>query len=253
MMYFFSLVVALAVAGIGWGIRHRSVLWSQGLIAVGCVGCLAVIGWQVRQTLFPADAKPPNRAHSVVGFFLANQTQREIAGQRGTVVLVLPPTSVLAAETAAAYANAFRAPLLRGHPELEVQIATLEVPVREVKAGTFPLAAFKQVVAKFPGALAFVCFAGVPVGIEALFPADQATVPPVFVFDTGGTTNWVPALVKHRIRSVIVPRPDVNPAAMGDIVGMPGEIFGRLYYLATPETAEQVAAKLAANPAPTPR
>jgi hypothetical protein len=249
-MYFLLLVVALAVAGIGWGIRGRSVLWGQGLIAVGCVGCLALIGWQVRESLFPADAKPPNRAHSVVGFFLANQTQREIAGQRGSVVLVLPPVSALAAETAETYANAFRAPLLRGHPEWEVQIATLEAPAKDVKTGTFPLAAFKQVVAKFPGALAFVCFAGVPAGIETLFPPDQLTVPPVFVFDAGGTTNWVPALVQHRIRSVIVPRPDVNPAEMSGIAGLPGEIFGRLYYLATPETAEQVAAKLAEKPAP---
>lgn len=141
--------------------------------------------------------------------------------------------------------------MLRGHPELEVQIATLEAPGREAKAGTIPLAAFKQVVAKYPGALAFVCFAGVPADMETLFPLDQPTVPPVFVFDAGGTTNWVPALVQHRIRSVIVPRPDVDPATMSGIAGLPGEIFGRLYYLATPETAEQIAATLAANPGST--
>jgi hypothetical protein len=253
MMYFLSLLVALAVAGIGWVIRRRSALWGQGLIAVGCVGCLAAIGWQVRQSLFPADARPPSRANSIVGFFLATQTQREIAGQRGTVVLIMPPTSALDAETAETYVNAFRAPLLRGHPELEVQIATLEAPARNAKAGTIPLAAFKQAVAKFPGALAFVCFTGVPADIETLFPPDQPTVPPVFVFDAAGTTNWVHALAQHRIRSVIVPRPDVNPAAMNGIAGLPGEIFGRLYYLATPETAEQIAEKLAANPAPSRR
>lgn len=251
MMYFLSLVLVLAVAGIGWGIRRRSAVLGQGLIAVGCVGCVAVIGWQVRQSLFPADAKPPNRAHAVVSFFLANQTQREIAGQRGTVVLVFPPTSALDAETAETYANAFRAPLLRGHPELEVQIATLEAAGKAARSGNIPLAAFQQLVAKFPGALAFVCFSGVPVGIETLFPPERPTVPPVFVFDAGGTTNWMRALMQRRIRSVIVPRPDVNPAAMNGIAGLPGEIFGRLYYLATPETAEQIAAKLGANPAPT--
>jgi hypothetical protein len=250
MTYFLFLALALAVAGVGWGIRGRSALWGQGLVVVGCVGCLAAIGWQVRQTVFPAEAKPPNRAHAVVGFFLATQTQREIAGQSGTVVMILPPKSALPAETAETYANSFRAPLLRGHPEWEVQVAALEATAREVKAGRIPLAAFKQVVAKFPRALAFVCIAGVPAGIETLFPPDQATVPPLFVFDAGGTTNWVPALVQHRIRSVIVPRPDVDAAAMGGIAGMPGEIFDRLYYLATAETAQQVAAKLAANPAP---
>ncbi len=250
MMYFLFLALALAVAGIGWAVRRRSALWGQGLIALGCVGCLAAIGWQVRQTLFSAEERPPNRAHAVVGFFLANQTQREIAGQSGTVVLIMPPAGVLTAETAETYANSFRAPLLRGHPEWQVQVANLEAPAREAKAGKIPLAAFKQVLAKFPSALAFVCFAGVPAGFETLFPSDQAKVPPVFVFDAGGTTNWVPALVQRRIRSVIVPRPDVDLAAMGSIAGMPGEIFGQLYYLATPENAAQVAANLAANPAP---
>jgi len=250
-MYFLFLALALAVAGVGWGIRGRSALWGQVLIAAGCLGCLGAIGWQVRQTVLPADVKPPNRAHSVVGFFLANQTQREIEGKSGTVVLILPPTSALAAETAETYVNSFRAPLLRGHTEWEVQIANLEAPAKEAKAGRIPLAAFKQVVAKYPKALAFVCIASVPAGIETLFPPDQTTVPPLFVFDAGGTTNWVPALVQHRIRSVIVPRPDVDAAAMGGIAGMPGEIFGQLYYLATAETAEQIAAKLAASPAPT--
>ena len=250
MTYFLFLALALAVAGVGWGIRGRSALWGQVLIAVGCIGCLAAIGWQVRQTMFPADAKTPNRAHAVVGFFLANQTQRDIAGRSGTVVLILPPKSALPAETAETYVNSFRAPLLRGHSEWEVQVFNLEAPAKEVKAGRIPVAAFKQVIAKYPNALAFVCIAGVPPGIETLFPPDQATVPPLFVFDAGGTTNWVPALVQHRIRSVIVPRPDVDAATMGGIAGMPGEIFDRLYYLATAETAEQVAAKLAASPAP---
>lgn len=250
MTYFLLIFAALAVAGIGWGIRQRSALLGQGLIVAGCVGCLAVLGWQVRSTMFPPDAKPPNRAHSVVGFFLASQTQREIGGQHGTVVLVLP--RALDSETAENYANALRAPLLRGHPELELQIATLDVQARDAKAGTLPLGAFKQVVANFPRALAFVSFAGVPAGLETLFPSQQS-VPPVFVFDATGSTNWVHALLQRRIRSVIVPRPDVDAATMTGLAGLPGEIFGRLYYLATPETAQQIAAKLAENRAPAPR
>jgi hypothetical protein len=252
-MYFFWLLAALALGGIGWAIRRRSALWGQGLIVLSAVGCVSAIGWEVRQTLFPPNPHPPNRAHTVVGFFLASQTQREIAGQRGAVVLVLPPEGTHDAETVETYANAFRAPLLRGHPEWEVQVVTPKASAKEAKAGTIPLTALKQAVAKFPRALAFVCFGGVPSGIETLFPAEQQAVPPVFLFDAAGTTNWVPALVQHRIRSVIVPRPDVNPAAAGSVAGMPGEIFGQLYYLATPETVAQITATLAAYPPPTRR
>jgi hypothetical protein len=253
MTYFLSLLVALAVAGTGCLLRRRSLAWGNGLILLGCVGCIAAIAWQVRTTLAPADAKVPNRAHTAVGFCLATQTQRDISGQRGTVVLVMPPSSALDSETAETYANTFRGPLLRGHPELDVQIATLEAPAKEAKAGTIPAAAFKRVISKFPGALAFVCFAGIPTDFGNLFPTDGPAAPPVFVFDAHGTTNWVQPLLHHRIRSVIVPRPDVEPGKASSITGLPGEVFGQLYYLATPETAEQVAAKLAATPAPKPR
>jgi hypothetical protein len=244
MTYYLLLAAALAVAGIGWGIRRRSAGLGQGLLVMGCVGCAAAVGWQIRQSLFPADAKPPNRAHAVVSFFLANQTQREIAGQRGAVVLVFPPTSALDAEAAESYANAFRGPLLRGHPEWEVQIATLEASAKTARAGNIPLAAFQQLAAKSQGALAFVCYAPVPPDIDALFPTEQKATPPWFLFDPQGGTNWVKALKQNRIRSVIVPRPDVNPVAATGLAGMPGDIFSQFYLLATPATAEQVAVKL---------
>lgn len=246
MTYYLALAAALAVAGIGWGLRRRFAVLGQGLMVVGCVGCLGVLGWQIRQSLFSEDVQPPNRAHAVVSFFLANQTQREISGQRGTVVLVFPPPSVLDAETAESYANAFRAPLLRGHPEWEVQIATLEASTKEARAGRFPLAAFEQMVAKSPGALAFACFAAVPPDFDTLFQPDRKA-PPWFLFDPEGGTNWLKALKQDRIRSVIVPRPDVKPGASAGMAGMPGEIFSQLYLLATPATAGEVAAKLGAR------
>jgi hypothetical protein len=246
MTYSLLVLAALAVAGIGCFLRRRSNLLGSCLIGIGCVGCVAVIGWQVRQTLFPASMHVASRAHRVVGFCLASLIQREIAGRQGTVLLLLPPKSALDGETAETYANSLRGPLLRGHPELEVQVATLDAPAKEAKAGTISLAAFKSVMLKSPGALAFVSYAGVPANFGTLFPSDGPASAPVFVFDAGGTTNWVQPLVQHRIRSVIVPRPDADPAKAS---GLPGEIFGQLYYLATAENAAEVAAKLASSPA----
>jgi hypothetical protein len=126
-------------------------------------------------------------------------------------------------------------------------VATLEAPSKEAKAGRIPLAAFKTMLLKFPRALAFVCYASAPTDFGTLFPPEGPAAPPVFVFDLHGTTNWVGPLAQRRIRSVIVPRPDAAPE---NASGLPGKIFAERYYLVTPETAEQIAAKLASRPAP---
>ncbi len=244
MASFLLLLSALAVGGVGCLVRRRSALWGQGLIVLGCLGCAGVLFWQVRQSLFQPEARAPNRAHAVVSFYLANQTLREVAGRRGLVVLIFPPASVLDRDTAESYARAFSPLLLRGHPELEVQVATLEAPTKAGKPGDLPLAAFKQVVARFPNALTFVCYGSVPVDIEQLFPTEQKNPPAFCVYDPAGTTNWASALKKGRVQLVIVPRPGVNPATSAGIAGPPGEIFDQLYLLATPETADQVVAQL---------
>ena len=238
------LLSALAVGGVGCLVRRRSALWGQGLIILGCVGCAGVLFWQVRQSLFRPEERAPNRAHAVVSFYLANQTLREVAGRRGLVVLIFPPASMLDEDTAQSYARAFSPLLLRGHPELEVQVATLEAPAKVGKSRDMPLAAFKQVVARFPHALAFVCYSGVPVDIEQLFPAEQKNPPAFCVYDPAGTAHWASALKKGRLQLVIVPRPGVDLATQAGIAGAPGDIFNQLYLSARPETADQVAAQL---------
>lgn len=245
MPYFLLLLPALAVGGMGCLLRRRSLRWGNALIVLGCLGCGGILAWQVRQSLYPAEAKAPNRAHGVVSFVLANSVLQEAVGKRGTVVLIFPPAAVLDAETAQNYANAFTPLLLRGHPEFEVQVARLELPAKAAKSEKPALAAYQQVVAKFPGALAFVSYAEVPPDIDQLFPPEQASIPPFHLFDSGATENWLAALKKGRIRSVIVPRPGVDLAARAGIAGPPGEIFDQLYLLATPETADQIAGQLA--------
>jgi len=142
MTYFLILLPALALAAIGALLRRRSPGAAQALILLGCIGSLGVMVWQVRQSLFQPGAKPPDRAHSIVSFYLANQAMRDTEGRSGTVVLLFPPRHLLDAEAAAAYANAFEPLLLRGHPELKVESITLETPAN---AREIPAAAFKQV------------------------------------------------------------------------------------------------------------
>jgi hypothetical protein len=247
MIYFLLLLAALLVAALGWWVRRRSWFWGQTLLIIGGAGCLAVMGWQVRQSLFPPAAKPANRAHAVVSFYLATQTQQEVAGKSGAVVLIFPPTTTLDAEAAQTYANAFSAPLLRGRPELEIQTVTLESPRKGESSGSISLAAYQQALARFPNALAFVSYAAVPADIAELFSAEPSNRPPFFLFDPDRTLNWLTALKKGRIRSVIVPRPGVDLAKGAGVVGGPGELFGQFYLMATPANADQVAAQLAAT------
>lgn len=241
MTYYLLLLPALALAGLGWLVRRRFLLLGQALIVIGALGCLAVMGWQARQSLFPPTQKLPNRAHAVVGFHLANQTQREITGRTGVVVLIFPPVKQLNAKTAEDYFNTFSAPLLRGHPEWQVQSVALEPPA---KGQAVSVADFQKALAKFPEALAYVSYASVPPDIAELFLEGQSR--PFFVFDPGASVNWLIALKQGRIRSVVVPRPGVDPAKHAGIGGDPGAIFNQLYFLATPATADQVAAQLAA-------
>lgn len=242
MTYYLLLLPALAVAGLGWLVRRRYVLLSQVLMVGGALGCLAIMGWQARQSLFPPSEKLPNRAHAVVSFYLANQTQREIAGRTGVVVLIFPPVKQLNAKTAEDYVNTFSAPLLRGHPEWQVQSVALEPPA---KGQAVSVADFQQAVARFPEALAYVSYASVPPDIAELFPEGQSSRP-FFVFDPEASVNWLNALKQGRIRSVIVPRPGVDPTKHAGIGGDPGAIFNQLYFLATPANADQIAAMLRA-------
>ncbi len=241
--YYFFLVLALAVAGAGCLVRRRSFLWGQRMIIAGCLGCVGCVAWQIRQNLFSSSAKGPDRGQAVVGYFLANQVLGEAGNQQGAVVLFFPPDNVLDAETVGTYAGTFSR-VLRGFPGLKVQVLTLAAPAKAAKAGLIPLAAFQRATSNAPPAVAYVSFAGVPADIENFLPTAGPRGPGFFVFDPWRTTNWLGALRKGQVRSVIVPRPGIHPDPDSEISGEPHEVFNRLYLMATPATADKIAAEL---------
>jgi len=243
MTYYFFLALALTVAALGYLVRRRSDFWGQAMMIAGGVGCVGCIAWQVRQTIFPPVVMGPDRGQAVVGYFLANQVLGEVGSEQGQVVLFFPPESVLDEETVGTYAGTFRR-VLRGFPNLKVQVLTLAVPDKAAKAGQIPLSAFRQATSNSPPAVAYVSFAGVPADIEKFGSTDQAQGPGFFLFDPWGTTNWLWALRKGQVRAVIVPRPGVRHVAGTEVSGEPNEIFNRFYLLATPATVEQIAAEL---------
>jgi hypothetical protein len=179
-----------------------------------------------------------------VSYYLGSQAMRELPRRPpGPIVLIFPPEAVFDARTVDSYVNTFRPTLGVLHVVQELQTMRLEAPAKAAKTGDIPLAAFQRVVAKFPSAAVFVSYAGVPADFEKLFPADQP-VPPFFAFDPWRTTRWLGPLKNGKLRAVIVPRPDVDLASKTDLGGDPGSIFNQLYLIATPTTADQVAAKL---------
>jgi hypothetical protein len=243
MTYYFLLALALTLAGLGYLVRRRSDFWGQVMMIAGCLGCAGCIAWQVRQTMFPPTAMGADRGQAVVGYFLANQVLGEVGSEQGQVVLFFPPESVLDEETVGTYAGTFSR-VLRGFPNLKVQVLTLAVPDKAAKAGQIPLSAFRQVASNVPPAVAYVSLAGVPPDNEKFRSTDQAQGPGFFVFDPWGTTNWLGALRKGRVRAVIVPRPGVRHMAGTEVAGEPNDIFNRFYLLATPSTADRIAAEL---------
>ncbi len=243
MTYYLVLFGALAVALVGFVVRRRSAIWGQGMIVLGCLGGIGGIAWQIRQTIFSGETAGPDRGQAVVGYVLANRVLADIGLQPGKVVLLFPPESVLDGETVGTYAGTFSR-VLRAFPDLKVEVRTLAVPAKAARTGRLPLKAFQASCSNAPPAVACVSFAGVPADIENLQTAGQQSGPPFFVFDPWATTNWLGALKKGRIRTVIVPRPGVRHAPGSEISGEPQEVFDRLYLLATPASADEIAVAL---------
>lgn len=244
MTYYLLLLPGLVVVVLGLVVRRRAAAWGQGLLLAGCAICLGAFGWQVRQSFYVNVPKVPSRANTVVGYRFAMQLQAMLAGRTGKVVVLLPAS--LSAEAAESTAGAFSAPLLRGHPELSVEVVRLESPKHGASSPAVDGAAFKHTLEKFADALAFVSYAGVPADMEKLFTA----APPrgvLLVYDPDGSANWLTPLKQKLILTVVVPRPDVDAAAAAGIAGLPGDIFDQLYWQATSPNADVIAARLSAR------
>jgi len=243
MAYFFFLAAFLAVVGIGYKIRNRWDFPGKLLMIAGGIGCVGLIIWQVRATMGGPSVPQLDRYHASVSYTLASQVARQMAGQRGQVVLIYPPERSMDSEAAETLTYAF-ARVLQSSPSLQLRVTNLIEKGNSKKSGQFSLAAFEQVFGVPSNEVAYVSFAGVAPGIEDLPLFKRERVPQLFVFDPLGTTDWLAGLKRGVIRRVIVPRPDARPAKGEEIDGRPEDIFQRYFLMATPETADPVAAQL---------
>jgi len=207
------------------------------------VGCVACLGWQIRQSLFAPTAREPDRGQAVVSYFLANQLLAETGSAEGPVLLFFPPPSVMDEETVGTYAGTFKR-VLRGFPGLKVQVLRVDVPKKAAGLGQIPLAAFRQAASNAPAAVACVSFAGVPEDIQGFSSRNSPSTAPFFVFDPWSTTHWLGAMKSGLVRCAIVPRSGPRAVSAEAISGEPREVFERLYQMATPANADEVAAKL---------
>jgi hypothetical protein len=235
------LLAALLLAGLGgWLGRRRRVL-GQAMMVLGGLGLIGSVAWQIRQNVFSPQPRMPNRCEMAVSSCLATCMMEDTAGQGGSVVLLFPQRRLMDAETERSYEEGFTPPLRHGHVRLHVKAVRLEPGDRDAGHG---LAALKRALAQTPEALAVVSYAGVQTGFESLFADSQPRIPPFYVFDPDGTTNWLAALKAGHIRAVVLPRPGVNPRDRETAAGMPEALFERYYLLATPANADQVASSL---------
>jgi hypothetical protein len=240
-MTFVLLLSALAVAGAGGWMSRRWRIWGQAMMGLGGLGLIGVIALQVRQNLLPPQPRIPDRCEMAVSWRLASCLLEDLGGQSGSVVLLFPQRRVMDADTAQGYEDGFLPPLRHGRGELRLKAFRIEGGGGEGGRG---LSAFQQALAKAEGAMAIVSYAGVPAGIETLFPAGQSEAPLFYVYDADGTTNWLGALKEGRIRAVVLPRPEVDFRDRQAAAGTPETIFGKFFVLARAENADEVAASL---------
>jgi hypothetical protein len=141
--------------------------------------------------------------------------------------------------TEQSFEDGFKMPLRHGHGTLHLKALFLEG--KPGNAG-YDLAAFQKLLEQAPDALAVVSYASVPVGFDNLFSAGQPKIPHFFAFDSEGTTNWLGPLKAGHVKAVVLPSPGTDSHAREAATGRPEQIFQQFYILATPETADEVAA-----------
>jgi hypothetical protein len=238
------LLAALASAGVGAWLSRRSQVAGRVLMALGGLGLVGFIVLQVRQYVFSPEPKPPSRYHMAVSSCLANCLLADFAGHNGSVVLLFPQRRYMDEDTERSYEEGLGPALRHGRAVLKLKAVHLEGADRH--AGQ-DLPAFKQALAQAQDAMAIFSYAGVPADFDTLTSTEQPKIPPFYVFDAEGTTNWLAALKAGRIRAVVLPRPGVNPRGREAVAGTPGTIVEQFYLLATPANADQVAASLKAR------
>jgi hypothetical protein len=240
-MMFTLLLVALAVSGVGALVGRRS-RFGQVLVIVGIVSLGVISVFQIKQIIFPAPEKTPDRGGMVVGSYLAKCVISDLGGESGTVILLFPSQSVMDADTEQSYEDGFVMPF--HHAKASFHMKALHLDGKPGKAG-YDLAAFQQILQQAPDALAIVSYAGMPVGCENLFSAAQPTPPVFYVYDAAVTTNWLPQLKDGHIKAVVLPRPGIDAHARAEVRGRPEDVFDQFYLLATQATADQVADQIA--------
>ncbi len=243
-MTFPLLLAALVLSVVGALLSRRSQAAGRVLMAVGCLGLIGFVVLQVRQYVFTPEPGPPNRYHMAVSFCMANRLIADFAGRDGSVVLLFPPRKYMDEDTEGSYEEAFGPALRHGPVRLSLKAVHLEGATRDAAQG---LPAFRQALAQAQDALAVVSYAGVPADFDSLLSPGQPKIPPFYVFDANGTTNWLGALKAGGIRAVVLPRPGVDAHSGESMKGTPGAIFEQCYLLATPANADQVAASLKAK------
>ena len=239
MAYYLILAGFLAAAGIGYRIQNRWEFPGKLLMIAGGLGCVGLIIWQVRGAIAGSSTPQLDRYQLIVlpNLLRLESERRHILQKRrwfddgfgfereGREARLQPRKAEQIAEHGA-------------------RVTNLVATGKSNKRGQFSLAAFEQACAARSNEVAYVSFAGVPAGIEELSILKQGRAPQLFVFDPLGTTDWLAGLKLGMIRRVVVPRPDAQPARNVEVDGRPDEIFQRYFLMATPETADQVAAQL---------
>lgn len=243
MNYFAWLLGGLGLASLGIALKRRHARAGLTLLALGILGSVGAIGWQVR--LFVAGGAAPalDRFSATAAYFLGQEVLGELRRFEGPVYLLLPPDRRGNQRELDSLFNTF-ARVLAPVTGLEVRDVTVQAGEREIREGRVPLAAFEQALAQATGAVAWVSFSGVPPGLETLAALRAPGRPPLFAYDPSGGTGWVASLQAGVLRRVIVARPEAAGERPGGVTGPPDEIFKRHFLLAKPGNAGAVAREL---------
>jgi hypothetical protein len=233
MMHWLPLLGSGALLLAGWTLSKRSPRWGYGIVTLAVLSCLLWSGWRLQGTSLRGPAAP-DRLNASVGYMLGRHAASNLRNEPGEICLIFPPDTSSTRNISDVQYETFARVLLPFN-QIKLREITLDTGVSQVYSGRVPQSAFEDALAKAPGALVYISFAGAPPRAEELSIFKQDTPPPFLVYDPAGGENWSEALKRGYFQRVILPRQQ-RPSTTAQVTGPPEQLFREHFISITPDT-----------------
>lgn len=236
----FGLVGALLLGALGFWLHSRRN--RAGIVLLGLAAVCAVVPnlWLYLQRERGSQVPVTARNFSILGWVMGEWAQEALGTQRGTVLFLLPPESVMPRAARLSAQAAFLDNFREDRPvSREVVVAG---PAAGATLQVTGAAEFERALGTLGGVAIVVSFVGIPEKFETSAFAGKTPRPLLFAYEPNPGGHWLAAVKAGIVQRMVLPKPGVDPAKFS-AVGPPQEVFPELYLSVTAENADEIASR----------